>query len=237
MPKTNGEKSRLILHLILGAFILVIVIISGEWLGPKVLELEDWIAGQGPKGPVVFLFLFVVLSSLFVPDTVFAIMAGALFGIVEGTLLMFGGGVLGAILNFYLARTLFRTQVHHFLQTHPKFSVVEQAAEREGFRLLLLLRLVPFNPATISYLLGTTSIRFSLFFVTCIGLLPGFFVEVYFGYLLKNASTSKHAAPDSWVHLLTTVVGFLLCAATMIYLIVIARRALTQLSAESGNDN
>ena len=94
MSKTTGEKSRLLLHLILGAFVLVIVISSGEWLGPKVAELEGWIAGQGPKGPVVFLFLFVVLSSLFVPDTVFAIMAGALFGMVEGTLLMFGGGVL-----------------------------------------------------------------------------------------------------------------------------------------------
>ena len=101
MPKTNGEKRRLIVHLILGAFALAIVIISGEWLGPKVLELEDWIAGQGPKGPAVFLLLFVLLSSLFVPDTVFAIMAGALFGIVEGTLLLFGGGVLAAILNFY----------------------------------------------------------------------------------------------------------------------------------------
>lgn len=233
MPQTNNEKSKLIRHLIFAIITLVAVIAIGEWLGPQVLKLESWIAAQGPKGPFVFLIIFILLSSVFVPDTVFAIIAGALFGILEGTLLMFIGGVLGATLNFYLARTLLRNQVHNFLKTHPRFSVVEQAAEREGFRLLLLLRLVPFNPATISYLLGTTGIRFSLFLFACIGLIPGFFVEVYFGYILKHVSTSKvGAAPYSWAHLSVTVVGFVLCVGTLIYLIVIARRALAKLSLE-----
>ena len=43
----------------------------GEWLGPEVLQLKDWIASLGPKGPLIFLVLFVLLSSIFVPDTVF----------------------------------------------------------------------------------------------------------------------------------------------------------------------
>ena len=226
--EANGKRAW-IRHSIAIAIAIGVAIAVGEWLGPEVLQLKDWIASLGPKGPLIFLMLFVLLSSIFVPDTVFAIIAGALFGILWGTLLMFVGGVLGAVLNFYLARTLFRNQVRSFLRRHPRFLVVEQAAEHEGLRLLLLLRLIPLNPATVSYLLGTTSVRFSLFLIACLGLIPGFFVEVYFGYLLNHVSGTKATGAFDSVHLVVTIVGFLLCAGTLVYLVVIARRALAEL--------
>lgn len=227
----NGKRTW-IRHSLAIALAIAVAISIGEYLGPEVLQLKDWIASQGPKGPLVFLVLFVLLSSVFVPDTVFAIIAGALFGILSGTLLMFLGGVLGGVLNFYLARKLFRKQARSFLTRHPRFLVVEQAAENEGLRLLLLLRLIPLNPATVSYLLGTTSVRFTLFLVACIGLIPGFFVEVYFGYLLNHVSNAKTAGAFDSAHLAVTIVGFLLCAGTLVYLIVIARRALAELSPQ-----
>ena len=228
----NG-KHTLFRHLILSLIAVAFVIAIGEWLGPEVLKLEDWIQAQGPKGPLVFLILFIVLSSFFVPDTIFAVIAGTLFGIAWGTLFMFLGGVIGAILNFYLARKFFRRQVRGFLEKHPRFSVVEQAAEQEGLRLLLLLRLVPLNPATVSYLLGTTGVRFTPFLYASVGLIPGFFVEVYFGYLLKHVSTARaSSAPLDAMHLTVTIIGFILCAGTLVYLVAIARRALAKLSTE-----
>ncbi|MBC20398.1 MAG: hypothetical protein CMJ74_09090 [Planctomycetaceae bacterium] len=210
-----------------------IAIAVGEYLGPEVLELKDWIASQGSKGPIIFLLLFVLLSSIFVPDTVFAVIAGALFGILAGTLLMFIGGVLAAMLNFYLARTLFRKQVRSFLTRHPRFLVVEQAAEHEGLRLLVLLRLIPLNPATVSYLLGTTSVRFSLFLIASIGLIPGFFVEVYFGYLLNHVSSANTTDSFDVAHMAVTIIGFILCVGTLVYLIVVARRALAEIPMNS----
>ncbi len=229
---TSGEHSKgtVIRHMVAILLAIVFAIAVGEWIGPEVLKLKDWIASQGPKGPLIFLIVFVILSSIFVPDTVFAIIAGTLFGVLWGTLLMFAGGVIAATINFYLARTLLRQQVRNFLKKHPRFSVVEQAAEHEGLRLLLLLRLVPLNPATVSYLLGTTGVRFPLFFFACIGLIPGFFVEVYFGYLLNHVSTAKTVTGSfSMAHLATTIVGFMLCVGTLVYLVVIARRALAEL--------
>jgi uncharacterized membrane protein YdjX (TVP38/TMEM64 family) len=220
-------------HVAIAAIALLLVILAGEWLGPEVLKLKNWIASQGPKGPILFLLIFIVLSSVFVPDTVFAVIAGTLFGILWGTLLMFVGGVIGATLNFYLARTLFRKQVRGFLTKHPRFSIVEQAAEHEGLRLLLLLRLVPLNPATVSYLLGTTGIRFPVFLFACIGLIPGFFIEVYFGYLLNHVSTAKTLTGSfDMTHLAATIAGFVVCVGTLVYLIVIARRALAELSIQ-----
>ena len=223
-------KGTLIRHIAAITLAIGLAIAIGEWLGPEVLKLKDWIASQGPKGPLVFLLVFIILSSIFVPDTVFAIIAGTLFGIFWGTLLMFIGGVIGAMINFYLARTLFRKQVRNFLTKHPRFSIVEQAAEQEGLRLLLLLRLVPLNPATVSYLLGTTGIRFSIFLLACVGLIPGFFVEVYFGYLLNHVSTAKTVSGSfDMAHLAVTFTGFMLCMGMLVYLIVIARRALAEL--------
>ena len=86
--KANGKRAW-IRHSVAIAIAIGVAIAVGEWLGPEVLQLKDWIASLGPKGPLIFLMLFVLLSSIFVPDTVFAIIAGALFGILWGTLLMF----------------------------------------------------------------------------------------------------------------------------------------------------
>lgn len=208
---------------------LVLVAALGDSFGHQVLHLTTWIAAQGAWGPVIFLIIFIILSSVFVPDTVFAIIAGTLFGILWGTILIFTGGVIAAILNFYLARNIFGQQVRTFLDKHPKLSVVEHAAESEGIRLLFLLRLVPINPAMVSYLLGTSSIRFSSFLIACLGLIPGFFVEVYFGYLIKHVSTATvdSTRTHSTLHTVAMLAGFAVCLVTFAYLTVIARRALS----------
>jgi uncharacterized membrane protein YdjX (TVP38/TMEM64 family) len=218
--------------LIVAALILVAAL--GDSFGHQVLHLTKWIASQGTWGPIVFLIVFIILSSVFVPDTVFAIIAGTLFGILWGTVLMFTGGVIAAVLNFYLARKIFGKQVRAFLEKHPKLSVVEHATESEGIRLLLLLRLVPINPALVSYLLGTSGIRFLSFLVACLGLIPGFFVEVYFGYLIKHVSTVTvdSTRTHSTFHTVAALAGFAVCLVTFAYLTVVARRALSGASLQ-----
>ena len=220
-------------HFAIAAIALVLVMVAGEWLEPEVLKLKNWIASQGPKGPIFFLIIFIVLSSVFVPDTVFAVIAGTLFGILWGyATYVYRRGNRGDS-QFLSSENAFSTAGSRFPHKHPRFSVVEQAAEHEGLRLLLLLRLVPLNPATVSYLLGTTGIRFPVFFFACIGLIPGFFVEVYFGYLLNHMSMVKTPTGSfDMTHLVVTIAGFVLCTGTLVYLIVLARRALAELSMQ-----
>lgn len=221
----------------LAAILLVLALVAAlaDSVGHYVLALESWIAAQGAWGPILFLVAFILLSSILVPDTVFAIIAGALFGLLWGTVLMFTGGIIAALLNFYVAQRFLGNQVRTFLKNHPKLSVVEHAAEREGFRLLFLLRLTPINPAIVSYILGSIRVPLPGFLIATLGLIPGFFVEVYFGYLIKHMSavSTGTTKPDSPLHTAFVVTGFILCLATLAYLTHIARRALAESSAQT----
>ena len=215
--------------------VLALVAVLADSVGHYVLALESWIAAQGAWGPIFFLAVFILLSSILVPDTVFAIIAGALFGLLWGTVLMFTGGLIASLLNFYIAQRFLGSQVRTFLRNHPKLSVVEHAAEREGIRLLFLLRLTPINPAIVSYILGSIRVPLPSFLIATLGLIPGFFVEVYFGYLINHMSSvaTGTTKSDSPLHTAFVVTGFILCLATLAYLTHIARRALAESSAQT----
>jgi len=68
----------------------VVVATAVAVLGPDihahVTEFENWLRTAGWGGPVVFVIAFVALTTVFVPDSVVSIAAGALFGFVGGAI-------------------------------------------------------------------------------------------------------------------------------------------------------
>ncbi len=228
--KSTGSQKDYVLFWRIGAIILILatIVLLGSTLRNDAIQLEEWIEARGAWGPAAFLIIFILLSSVFVPDTIFAIIAGTLFGLLWGTVLMFVGGVIGAILNYFIGKRFLGHHFRVFLKNHPRFSVVKHAAEREGIRLLLLLRMTPINPTIVSYILGAIRVRFSSFLIACLGLIPTFFVEVYFGYLVKHVSVAVSGPPEnhSRLHTIIVVAGFAMCLIVLIYITHIARRAL-----------
>jgi len=71
------------------------------------------------------------------------------------------GSLLTGALQFALARQLLRAPIQRALAARPSMAAIQHAVSRDQFRLQVLLRLTPLNPATISYLLGATGVRFS----------------------------------------------------------------------------
>ena len=199
--------------------------------------METWIAGHGVWGRVAFVGMIIVFTSMFVPDTVLAIAAGAMFGLVWGTVLTVVGAVITAALNFLAARGLLRPRIESMLEQHPKLQAIQRAANREGLRLQLLLRLAPINPVSVSYVLGASGVRFSTFLIATVGLIPGLFVEVYFGYLASHVTkVAGKASEHSTLHTVVTVVGFVVCIVLMIAITRIATQALADAEGESAAD-
>ena len=95
--------------------VAAVLIGSAVWLGRSfghhIPALEDWVASQGAWGYVAFVVAVIVGTSIFVPDTAFAVMAGALFGVWWGTTLMTVACLLTATLNFLLGRLFFQRAV------------------------------------------------------------------------------------------------------------------------------
>ena len=113
----------------------------------------------------LFVGLFALATSVLLPDTVLCIIAGALFGLGWGVAAVLAGSFLAAAIQFALAHQLLRARIQRTLAARPSLAAIQRAVSRDEFRLQVLLRLTPLNPATISYLLGAAGVRFSGFLI------------------------------------------------------------------------
>ena len=151
----NRASSRIVLSRVVIVLLLVVgVLLAGREIEHHIGGIESWIARLGFRGVLVFIGLFVVATSLLVPDTVLCIAAGALLGIGWGSAAVMVGGMVAAMVQFVLARRLMRRRIEGVLAAKPSLAAIREAVLTDEFRLQVLLRLAPLNPATISYLLG-----------------------------------------------------------------------------------
>jgi len=225
------------LRLLIGSCLLAAVVWFGRHAAENIEAMETWIAGHGVWGWVAFVGMMIVFTSMFVPDTLLAIAAGALFGLGLGTVLTVVGGILTAALNFLIARSLLRPRIEKMLEQHPKLRAIQNAANHEGLRLQLLLRLAPINPVSVSYVMGASGVRFSTFMLGTMGLIPALFVVVYFGYLANHVTTvAGNISEQSTLHTIVTVVGFVVCIVLMIYIARVASRAIAEAELDSATD-
>lgn len=205
----------------------MVVIGLGRYFGHHLPALENWIATHGWLGALFFVAAVIVSTSLFVPDTIFAVLAGVLFGVGWGTLAVVCASLLTASVDFAISRQLLQDPVRRWLAANPRLAAIEQAVKREGLRFLFLLRLTPIHPVTVSYVLGATQTRFSTFLAASLGLILGLFVEVYFGYVARHvAMVAGQVSEHSTLHTVLTIAGLLACVAVLVYVTRLARRAL-----------
>lgn len=111
-----------------------------------------------PAAPLAFIALHIAASLLFVPRTLLALVAGLAFGAWWGILWAAVGSVLGAVSGFLLARYL-----HAGLADRiggAWMTALLARAERSGWRMVAVLRLVPVIPHSLTnYALGLTRLR------------------------------------------------------------------------------
>ena len=135
----------------------------------------------------VYLALYVVMAALSVPGALVVTLAGgAIFGLIEGTVLASFGSTIGATLAFLASRFLFRDIVGWRFQS--RLDQVNRGLERDGWIYLLSLRLVPAIPFfLINLVFGVTSFSVGAFYaVSQIGMLPATIVYVNAGTRIGN---------------------------------------------------
>jgi len=218
----------------MGVALIVAIIVLGREIEHHVNAIESWITGLGPWGVIAFIGVFILTTSFLVPDTVLCIIAGALFGLYWGAAAVLAGSLLAAAMQFALSQKLLRSRVQRMLAARPALTAIQRAVGRDEFRLQVLLRLTPLNPATISYLLGSAGVRFSRFLIACLALTPSLIIEVYLGHVGKHAAIlAGSEARTAHLHDIVMIVGVVICVAVMILVSRIARKAVMQAVDES----
>lgn len=177
------SRWRTIVPYVLAAVAVVVaIVVLGREIHEHLRAMENWIAGLGIWGPIAFVALIVVATSLLVPDTALAIAAGALFGFVVGGIVVVAGGLLAAMVQYALARRLLQGAIQRETARRASLRSIVEAVRRREIGIQVLVRLTPLGPAMVSYLMGAAGVRFGGFMLACLVMIPAFLVEVYFGH-------------------------------------------------------
>src|SRR6202162_5481595 len=122
---------------------------------------------MGPAGMALYGAVYVAAVLLFVPGIVLTLGAGFLFGLGWGIVVVSLASTIAAALAFLIARYLARGAVERLARKNPKFSAIDRAIGKEGWKILALLRLSPLVPFSLSnYIYGLTSVRFAPYLAT-----------------------------------------------------------------------
>lgn len=231
---SSAAVRRSLMYVATGLLAAVAVLVLGEEVKWHIDSIEAWILHLGRWGVVAFVGLFVVATSLLVPESILAIMAGALFGMKWGIFAVVAGNLLAALCQYVLGRNILRKRIERFVASKPNLTALVRAAHRNEFVLQALVRLTPMNPATMSYLFAAVGVRLPGFLLAFLALFPHLLLEVYFGYAARHAvgmtgySSSRTIAGD-----LGLFGGLVVTAIVLVVVSKRAHRAVLKVVAEN----
>jgi uncharacterized membrane protein YdjX (TVP38/TMEM64 family) len=217
-----------------GVILAIVLVVAGVLfvtfdIRALLLEALTWLGQLGASGQVLFVAIYVVATVLLIPGSVLGLGAGAMFGVVRGSLLVSLASTLGATCAFLFGRYLARDSVAQKLQGKASFAAIDQAVAREGWKIVLLTRLSPVFPFTLlNYAFGLTRVSLRDFVLASwIGMLPGTVMFVYLGSLARAGVADRQRSPAEWT---LYAVGLLATIGVAIIATRIARRALPKMS-------
>ena len=162
---------------VLGIFLLTVFIVLSRVfeLETKINDMQEWVAGLGVLGPIVFAAIYVVATVLILPGSILTIMAGVIFGSVVGVLTVIVGATVGASLCFLISRYFARDFVNSILSKNEKFVKLDSLVEKNGAIIIAITRLVPLFPFNLlNFGFGLTKVPFGVYVVwSAVCMLPG----------------------------------------------------------------
>jgi len=135
----------------------------------------------------IFFAINLIVTALSLPiEVFFGIAAGALFGIVEGVLIVSFASSIGATLSFLLSRFLLRDFVErHFWR---QLDFVDRGMREDGSFYVFSIRLLPLFPFSLTNILmgltGVSPLKFYIF--SQLGMLPATLIYVNAGTQLAQ---------------------------------------------------
>lgn len=122
-------------------------------------------------------------------------------------------------------------QVSAWAEKNKQFRAINRVIERDGFKVVTLLRLSPLLPlAASNYLYGLTNVSLpAYFFGTWVGMFPGTVAYVSVGHVGKAAFLEGESLPLEWWQI---ALAFAISAFAIGYIGRLAQAALMELDEE-----
>jgi pyruvate/2-oxoglutarate dehydrogenase complex dihydrolipoamide dehydrogenase (E3) component/uncharacterized membrane protein YdjX (TVP38/TMEM64 family) len=187
----------LLVALIAGAVAAFFLLGLGDELTLEALKgRRDELSELLEKRPALliggFFLVYVAVTALSLPGAaVMTLAAGAIFGLLLGTVIVSFASTIGASLAFLSSRYLLRDWVKR--RFGRRIEAIDRGIEKDGAFYLLTLRLIPAFPFfLINLAMGLTAMRLLAFaLVSQAGMLPGTIVYVNAGTQLARIESSS----------------------------------------------
>jgi uncharacterized membrane protein YdjX (TVP38/TMEM64 family) len=186
-----------------------------DWLAPVVLRITS----LGPWAPVVFVLLYVAAALTVAPAFFLTVAAGAVFGVWQGSVVVFVGATLGASAVYAVASPFARSQWMARITSSPRVAAVRFAIVDQGVWVMFLLRLSPLIPYTpLNYALALSGVRYRDFLVALLGMIPAILMYTYYGKVVGDvaalaAGVSPPRGPEYYGMVAISVIAILITTA------------------------
>jgi len=178
-----------ILAVLVGGSVYLLMTHLNWFEDPRLVKRE--VLECGVWGPIVYILLFAIGPSFLVPGAVMTIAGGLAFGALWGALWSMIGAYLGALVAFGAGRFLGRSFVERVIG--ERLRGLAQKLARNGFYVILYLRLVPVIPYNaLNLLAGASPIGFrDYFWASVIGMIPGTILFAFLGDALWHPGSPR----------------------------------------------
>ncbi len=195
-------KKALLVLILVGAIAAYFLFDLGQYLSLESFKARQAeIVAAKDANPLLyvagFFLLYVAVTGLSIPGAaIMSLVAGALFGLVLGTVIVSFASTIGATLAFLSSRYLLREWVQG--KFGERLRAIDEGLAKDGAFYLFTLRLIPVFPFfVINLLMGLTRIKTTTFFwVSQLGMLAATVVFVNAGTQISQIeSTSGLLSP------------------------------------------
>jgi len=182
------NKNKLLLVAVIAAAITAFFVfdlkqyVSLDYFQSQRAAIESQVQAHPLRAALLFFTAYVAVTGLSLPGAaIMTLIAGALFGLLWGTVIVSFASTMGATLAFLASRFLLRDWVQQ--RFGDRLRPINEGVAREGAFYLFALRLVPAFPFfVINLVMGLTPIRtWTYYWVSQLGMFAGTLVYVYAG--------------------------------------------------------
>jgi uncharacterized membrane protein YdjX (TVP38/TMEM64 family) len=180
-----------------------------DWLTPLVLK----VLALGPWAPLLFILVYILAALTVAPAFFLTVAAGAVFGVWQGSVLVFAGASLGALAVYAVATRLVRTRWMRRMTADERVAAVRSAVAGSGLRMIMLLRLSPLVPYPIlNYALALSGVRLKDYALGLLGMIPAVILYTYYGRVVGDvaalaAGVSPPRGPEYYILLVVGLVA------------------------------
>ena len=189
------RRPALLIFILISTFLISYIYLQEVFNLDKLKEhitfLKTWVSEEIYISRISFFTLYVIFSGLSFPvvPTILTIAAGALFGVIEGVIIVSFASTIGACICFLLSRHLLKDFIN--IKFEKTKLLIDNKFSKNGVYYLLSLRLIPtISFVLVNLIMGLLPISlYRFYYISQIGMLPATIIYVNAGSEISKVNT------------------------------------------------